>query len=110
MRYLLQKFFINYSYNYILQSSLKILNIKIANISSYISNQHISNKKKNINEILFKFSTKNCSFFLNDIIISISEGRNKENLSQFIFKGYHIRIIDEKPGISRRKRNTLNIF
>lgn len=110
MRYLLQKFFINYSYNYILQSPLKIFNIKIANISSHISNQHISNKKKISTKFYLYFLRKIVRFFPNDIIISISEGRNKENLSQFIFKGNHIRIIDEKPGISRRKRNTLNIF
>lgn len=58
MRYLLQKFFINYSYNYILQSPLKILNIKIANISSHISNQHISNKKKYQRNFIYIFYEK----------------------------------------------------
>lgn len=50
-------------------------------------------------------------FSPNDITISISERRNKEKLSRFIFKGHRTRIIDEKAGISRRKRNIeLNIY
>lgn len=67
-------------------------------------------KKKISTKFYLYLLRKIVRFFPIDITISISEGRNKQNLSRFIFKGYHTRIIDEKPGISRRKRNTLNIF
>lgn len=66
-------------------------------------------KKKISTKFYLYLLRKIVRFFPIDITISISEGRNKQNLSRFIFKGYHTRII-EKPGISRRKRNTLNIF